>query len=268
MSSTYIHGTDPAEQKRLSVMNSFLNDRSLAQLTLRGGERVLDLGSGLGQFTRAMARQTGVPVIGIERSEEQLREAKRIAAGESESDLVDFRRGDVLALELKPEEWGSFDIVHTRFVLEHVSDPVAVVRAMVRAAKPGGRIVLEDDDHELMRLWPELPGFQTLWDAYMKTYDKIGNDPNVGRKLVEILHMAGAKPRANTWIFFGSCSGDPIFTTVVENLIGILQTAREAITSGSLSAAAFESTVTSLRDWGRAPDAALWYPMAWAEGTK
>lgn len=268
MSSTYIHGTDPAEQKRLSVMNSFLNERSLQQLALQGGERILDLGSGLGQFSRDMARRTGVPVVGIERSEVQLSEARRIAARDGESHLVDFRRGDVLALDLKPEEWGSFDIVHARFVLEHVSDPVQVVRAMVRAAKQGGRIVLEDDDHELMRLWPELPGFQKLWDAYMKTYQTIGNDPNVGRKLVDILHRAGASPRANTWVFFGSCSGDPIFSTVVENLIGVLLTARATITSSSLPIEAFESTITSLREWGQRPDAAIWYPMAWAEGTK
>jgi len=268
MSSTYIHGTNPAEQKRLSVMNSFLNDRSLQQLALRGGERILDLGAGLGQFSRAMARGSGVEVVGIERSEEQLGEAQRIASLEGESHLVDFRRGDVLALDLKPQEWGSFDVVHTRFVLEHVSNPVAVVQSMVRAAKPGGRIVLEDDDHALMRLWPELPGFQSLWDAYMNSYEAIGNDPNIGRKLVELLHKGGARPRANSWIFFGSCSGDPMFTTVVENLIGVLQTASEAITTGSVSADRFESVVTSLREWGMRPDAALWYPMAWAEGTK
>ena len=37
-------------------------------------------------------------------------------------------------------------------------DPLAVVRQMVRAVKPGGRVVLADDDHDLLRLWPEPPG--------------------------------------------------------------------------------------------------------------
>ena len=36
------------------------------------------------------------------------------------------------------DEWGTFDLVHARFLLEHVSDPLAVVRSMARAVRPGG----------------------------------------------------------------------------------------------------------------------------------
>ena len=72
---------------------------------------------------------------------------------------MDLRSGDALALPLRTEEWGDFDVAHARFVLEHVRDPLGVVRSMVRAVKFGGRIVLEDDDHEVIRLWPEPPGF-------------------------------------------------------------------------------------------------------------
>ena len=57
------------------------------------------------------------------------------------------------------DEWGTFDVAHTRFVLEHVPDPLRVVKTMVRAVQPGGRIVLADDDHDVLRLWPEPPGF-------------------------------------------------------------------------------------------------------------
>lgn len=35
------------------------------------------MGSGLGQFSRAMARESGRPVLGIERSDEQIAEAVR-----------------------------------------------------------------------------------------------------------------------------------------------------------------------------------------------
>src|SRR5438552_18948615 len=93
--SIYIHGTAAEEQRRLSLLNDvLLNRESLREMALRGDERIIDFGSGLGQFTRAMAR--AVPrgqVIGIERNEEQLAAAHRFAAGGDEADPVEFRPG-------------------------------------------------------------------------------------------------------------------------------------------------------------------------------
>ena len=175
MSSPYLHGTDPEEQRRLSRLNDLLNQESLRMLDLRGDERILDVGSGLGQLSRAMARAAGpgAVVVGVERSLDQLREAVRQAHEDGEDALVEFRNGDATALPLTVDEWGTFDVVHTRFVLEHVPDPAAVVRAMVRAALPGGRIILEDDDHAVLRLWPEPEGFQRLWQAYIEAFAKL-----------------------------------------------------------------------------------------------
>src|SRR5207245_5716937 len=124
-------------------------------------------------------------------NEEQLAGRNRLAAAEDERELVEFRRGDVLNLELAREESGSFDVAHARFILEHVPDPLRVVKTMVRAVKQGGRIVLADDDHDVLHLWPECPGINDLWNAYIRTYDRIGTDQHVGRRLVALLHDAG-----------------------------------------------------------------------------
>ncbi len=269
--SRYVHGTHAEEQQRLSTMNDLLNDSSLAALALRGGERVLDLGAGLGQLTRGMARAAGPSgrVIGIERSVEQIAEARRQAREAGEERLIELREGDVMALELAPGEWGSFDVVHARFVLEHVPDPLSVVRAMVRAAKPGGRIVLEDDDHEVMRLWPEPPGLGAIWHAYMRSYDRVGNDPYIGRRLVTLLHDAGAAPRRNQWLFFGGCSGDGRLELFVRNLASILDGAREAVVGGALlDGACYDQTLASIRAWGARPDAGFWFARCWAEGVR
>jgi len=95
--SIYIHGTDDDEQRRLSLMNDvLLNSAMLREMNLRGNERILDLGSGLGQFTRMMAR--AVPngsVIGIEYSEEQLAAARRLAFDGRVCEL--FADGDAVA---------------------------------------------------------------------------------------------------------------------------------------------------------------------------
>ena len=126
---------------------------ALAELRLAGGERILDVGSGLGQLTRAMAQRAGRTALGIERSSLQLGEARRLAQAAGEEGLTEFRQGPAEKLPLAEGEWGTFDVVHTRFLLEHVPDPAAVVQQMVRAARPGGRIILMDDTHDTHRLW-------------------------------------------------------------------------------------------------------------------
>ena len=245
-----------------------LNNASLREMRLRGDERVIDFASGLGQFARAMAH--AVPrgrVVGIERDENQLAQSKKLA--ESDRVKVEFRRGDVLALELPHEEWGTYDVAHARFILEHVREPLKVVQAMVKAVKPGGRIILADDDHDVMRLWPEPPGFNDLWRAYMRTYERIGNDPFVGRRLVELLHQAGAEPRRNNWIFFGGCAGMESFEVLTANMISIVRGARDAILGMSLfDRNAFDRVVREYETWSKRPDAAMWFAVAWAEGAR
>lgn len=270
-SNTYIHGTTPPEQDRLARLNDLLNERHLRELGLRSGERVLDLGAGLGQLARAMARIVGPTgsVIGIEQSSEQLAEATRRAAasGDAAEGSLELRLGSAEEPPLAQEEWGSFDVAHARFILEHVRDPLCLVQQMVRAVRPGGRVVLADDDHEAMQLWPEPPGFYALWRAYCRTYDRCGNDPIVGRRLVALLHEAGATPARNALVFFGACSGEATFPAYVANIIGIFEGAREAIlASQHVDADEFAAAIGALQRWSARPDAAIWFYVSYAEG--
>jgi SAM-dependent methyltransferase len=260
LSGTYLHGTHPEEQRRLSRLNDVMNARCLGEIALRGGERILDVGSGLGQLSRAMARAAGPAghVLAIERSPDQLAQAEILAREQGDSGLVEFRAGDAVRLPLRDEEWGSFDVAHTRFLLEHVPDPLAVVRSMVRAVVPGGRIILEDDDHDVLRLHPEPPGFGDLWRSYMLAFDRAGNDPFVGRRLVALLHDAGARPVRSTWIYFGACAGEAQFSSFVENLIGVI--------SGVLGEPEYRPAIDAIRAWGQLPEAVLWYSVCYAEG--
>lgn len=258
------------EHQRLSLLNDLLNQASLRELGLRGGERILDVGCGLAQLGRAMARAAGPAgyVLGIDQSAAQLAEATRLARAAGEERLVELRPGDAVALPLRGEEWGSFDVVHARFVLEHVPEPLAVVRAMVRAARPGGRIVLQDDDHDVLRLWPEPPGAMDVWRAYIQAFARNGNDPHVGRRLVSLLHEAGAAPVRNSCVFWGGCAGSPTFSGVVTNLIGLLEGARPRIAPAIVGESRFDEGVQALKTWSIRPDAALWFAVPWAEGLR
>jgi len=269
--SHYLHGTSPEEQERLSRLNDFINEASLRELNLHVGARVLEVGCGLGQFARETARVAGPSgfVVGIDRSEDQLSEARSPRRTSAEMARVEFRLGEAYALPLSAAEWGTFDVVHTRFLLEHLREPEAVVEQMVRAAKLGGRIILEDDDHDVLRHWPEEPAIEKLWRAYLETYHRLGNDPFVGRRLVSLLREAGATPLRNTILFFGACRGNLLFDAVMNNLHELLCGAGETIVGEGLqSSSDFRAGLDAITSWRSRPDAALWYGIFWAEGMR
>lgn len=268
-SSEYIHGSSPEEQHRLSLLNGILNESCLRELNLQQGETVLDFGSGLGQFTRLIARTVGGKgrVVGIERDPDQILQARRLADSSDEANLVEFRQGDALEPPLSGSEWGTFDVAHARFLLEHVPRPGLVIAQMVRSVRPGGRVFVSDDDHGNFRPWPEPPGFQALWQAYVRSYDRLGNDPYVGRRLVSLLRDGGLTSIRNGCVFFGGCAGNDVFQAVVDNLIGALAGAKESILSGELlDEESFSSGLDGLQHWKRHPSAALWYAACCAEG--
>jgi ubiquinone/menaquinone biosynthesis C-methylase UbiE len=267
----YVHGTHPREQARLALMNRLINDPSLETLALRGGERVLDVGCGLAEMSRRMARAVGPDgrVVAVERDPDQLAGARRLAAEAGEPDLVDLRAGDALALPLAAEEWATFDVIYSRFVLEHLTEPLEAVSQMVAAARPGGRLALQDDDHDLLRLWPPCPEFELVWRAYYESYSAQGTDAYVGRKLPALLHEAGASPTRCELLFYGACNGASDFAGIVENAVEVIHGARATIVAaGAVDDDAVTRAIDAMRSWTTLPGAAFWYAMSYAEGVK
>ena len=129
--------------------------------------------------------------------------------------------------------------------------------------------MLADDDHGLLRMWPEPPGWSDVWRAYIRTYDRLGNDPHVGRRLVELLASAGLSPRRIALPLFGACAGEASFPAYVANLAGVLAGARDAIlATGGVSREGFEAALDSIRVWGERRDATLWFTICWAEAVR
>lgn len=267
--ASYIHGSHKEEQDRLSLLNIILNHACLERMIFKGQEHILDVGSGLGQFTRLMAQQLdNGKVVGVERDKHQFTKAIALAK-EDKSTAVDFRQGDAYALPLKKEEWNSFDIVFSRFLLEHLAEPKKAINQMAKAVKVGGRVILTDDDHATYRPTPEPVGFSIIWTAYMRSYERLGNDPFIGRNLPALLYQCQLKPIRLTSVFFGACAGEASFEMVANNLIGILEGAKELMIKEHLiDEVTFTNCIQSLHVWKKRPDAALCYSIDWAEGLK
>lgn len=94
---------------------------------LEAGRSLLDVGCGPGTITAEFAeRLSPGRVVGVDAAPDAL-----AAAGELET-TAEFVLGDAYEL---PFDEGSFDIVHTHQTLQHVHDPVAMLREMARVAR-------------------------------------------------------------------------------------------------------------------------------------
>jgi SAM-dependent methyltransferase len=94
------------------------------------GQRVLDVGCGVGMYTAAFQRETP-HVFGVEVERERALEARGRSAGVSQA-----------VGEHLPFPDATFDVVFSHEVLEHVADDRACVAEMVRVVRPGGRVVV------------------------------------------------------------------------------------------------------------------------------
>ncbi|MGO9058429.1 MAG: methyltransferase domain-containing protein [Candidatus Binataceae bacterium] len=116
-------------------------------LELRPGNRVIDVGCGLGDNARELASLVGSRgrVVALDASETMVDEARKRSVG---SNLpIDFVTGDAHALKF---EDNTFDACWVERVLEHLADPARAIAELVRVAKPGGRIVVFEPDHETL----------------------------------------------------------------------------------------------------------------------
>jgi SAM-dependent methyltransferase len=110
------------------------------RLGLAPGDRVLDVGAGFGRHVFECARR-GAGVVAIDYAADEVVETRAtldamIDAGELADDhLASVLRADATEL---PFADGTFDVVITSEVLEHIQDDVAAIGEMVRVLKPGG----------------------------------------------------------------------------------------------------------------------------------
>ncbi|UAK24237.1 SAM-dependent methyltransferase [Sphingomonas nostoxanthinifaciens] len=105
--------TDPAHE---TLEQAQLDKKAhiAAKLYLKPGQRVLDIGCGWGGMALYLHRTTGVDVLGITLSEEQLKIARERAAAAGVADHVKFELVDYRALE------GRFDRIVSVGMFEHV----------------------------------------------------------------------------------------------------------------------------------------------------
>jgi phosphoethanolamine N-methyltransferase len=111
-------------------------------LKLKPGEKVIDVGAGIGGSAFYMAKAFDVEVLGIDLSANMISLAQeKTLEYDHLCHKVQFEICDVTTREFSPE---TFDVVYTRDTLLHIADKPALFKKFLMWLKPGGRLMITD----------------------------------------------------------------------------------------------------------------------------
>ncbi|MFW5877328.1 MAG: class I SAM-dependent methyltransferase [Myxococcota bacterium] len=128
------------ERYRDILMNglSYHSSKPLGELSVTEGSRIVDVGCGWGDTALELARKTGADgyVLGIDCVEQFLQKGREDAQAAGVKN-VEFLAADVQTYPFEPD----FDLAFSRFGMMFFQNPVAAMKNVHRALKPGGTLM-------------------------------------------------------------------------------------------------------------------------------
>jgi sarcosine/dimethylglycine N-methyltransferase len=143
-----VQGADaPVTVDALSVLDHFhgrgivATQELVALLKPEPGEKILDIGSGIGGPARWFAAKCGVHVTGVDLTPEFCAAAEALNRATGLADKVTIKNGSALAL---PVPDNAFDRAYSQNVIMNIADKRQFYREAFRALRPGGVLALSN----------------------------------------------------------------------------------------------------------------------------
>ncbi|MBV8344333.1 MAG: class I SAM-dependent methyltransferase [Candidatus Eremiobacteraeota bacterium] len=171
-------------QRLARVTERFFRDAGIGP-----GQRVLDVGSGVGDVAMVAAKLVGPggQVVGIERDERSIERARRRAA-EANLHNVALVRADVA--EYSPQT--PLDAVVGRYVLQFLPDPVAVLRSLAANVRPGGVVAFQEGSWTpFVALSASLPLWSAVVSLLREAALRAGVNVEMGIDQYQVFQAAG-----------------------------------------------------------------------------
>lgn len=190
MTEPYVHGFDERSRQRLDDQAASIDELVHCDTVFPPGARVVEFGCATGAQTLLLGSLVAAShgwLLALDRSPVMLAEARQ-RLDEAGHQGVALVLADARQVPLAD---ASADQVVIRFLLEHVDDPVAVLRSAHRILRPGGRIVVIEGDHGPTSLHPDDPAAHEAIACQVTLQRRLGGDPMIGRRLRPLLLEAG-----------------------------------------------------------------------------
>ena len=249
------------QRERLAGLESWFDPgtiRHMEALGVGAGWRCLEIGGGGGSIALWLSRRAG-PEGHVLATDLDTRFLDVL-----QEPNLEVRRHNILT-DVLPKQ--GFDLVHARFVVEHLADRMGALRNMASALKPSGWLLVEETDSAS---WAPAPSNDandnslfTRWTAaYASLLAASGADAYAGRRLYGELHALGLTEigaEGRVFMVRGGSSTAEVWRLTAE------QVSERIVTSGLLSEAEMARVIALLSDpafvwmeglimaaWGRA----------------
>jgi ubiquinone/menaquinone biosynthesis C-methylase UbiE len=188
----YTLGYTDTEHERLirqALLIAPITERLFREAGIGPGQRVLDLGSGMGDVAMLAARLVGPTgeVVGIERDATSIQRASSrvVSAGLHN---VTFMQCDVN--DIRTSE--PFDAAVGRFILMFLPDPGSLLRSLSRLVRPGGVLAFQEPSWvPMLAMGSRLLLWSQVLAAIHETFLRSRVNPEMGLDLFRVFQEVG-----------------------------------------------------------------------------
>lgn len=155
---------------------------------LAPGLRLLDCGCGPGTITAGLAEAVSPgQVVGVDLEPSQVALAEKRAAERG----LRNARFEAASIYRLPFPDGSFDVVFSHALFEHLSEPAAALQEVRRVLRPGGLAALSSPDWSGNLMAPHDQEVARAIEVFKAVQRRNGGNPYVGRDFGRLLEEAG-----------------------------------------------------------------------------